>query len=347
MVDAMGKEMEMRARSIENWPSFNTLYFGGGTPSILNDSQLSFLFYQAGKVFGFNKLKEITLEANPDDMSEAKLKFWKNLGINRLSIGVQTFNNNKLEWMNRNHNADQARFAISKAQDIGFENLSIDLMYNLPGVSLKELENDFKIISALKPNHISAYSLTIEKETVFGNWLKKGKLEIIPEEEAASQFQFLMDLMMEAGFEQYEISNFSIPGHEAIHNTAYWFQKPYLGIGPGAHGFDGIRKRYVNKPNNALYIKSVIGEDNLHEENENLSENERANEMILTRLRTKWGLNLPEIKIKTGIDFKSLKKAEIEKISKENLLFKENQTLYLTKKGKLFADHIASKLFLD
>ncbi len=343
MVDAMCLEMEIRNRE----PLLlKTIYFGGGTPSVLPGNLLEKLMDRIQRLFGTSDLKEITLEANPDDIHADNLKVWKSLGINRLSIGLQTFDNLKLRWMNRIHSSEQGMKSVKKARDAGFENISLDLMYQLPDSGATQLKADIKQITGLNPQHISAYGLTLEPDTVFGRWHEKGRIRPLPDEKAAEQFQFLVAELEERGYFQYEISNFSAPGFEAVHNTAYWFQSPYMGIGPGAHGFDGNRTRYENLPNNALYSKKLLEEGLLCQTEELLSPEDQINEAILTRLRTKWGLNLNEWAMKTRFDLKSLKASELESLQDQGLLVLEQDTILLSHKGKLLADHIAYKLMV-
>jgi oxygen-independent coproporphyrinogen-3 oxidase len=345
MVDAMCLEMEIRNRNREPL-LLKTIYFGGGTPSVLPGNLLEKLMDRIQHLFGTSDLKEITLEANPDDIHADNLTAWKSLGINRLSIGLQTFDNLKLQWMNRIHTSEEGINSVKKARDAGFENISLDLMYQLPDTGTDQLKTDIEQITGLNPRHISAYGLTLEPDTAFGRWHKKGRIIPLPDEKAAEQFQFLVDVMEEKGFFQYEISNFSTLGFEAVHNTAYWFQSPYVGIGPGAHGFDGDRTRYENLPNNSLYMRKLLKEGTLCQKEEFLSPEDQINEAILTRLRTKWGLNLNELALKTRIDLKTLKANELEKLINQGLVVLEQDNILLSNAGKLLADHIASRLMV-
>ena len=344
MVDAMCREMEMRVEG-RNRPNISTVYFGGGTPSILSETMLGKLFEAIHRHYEVNPEAEITLEANPDDMSDELISAWKRLGINRLSIGLQSSHNDRLTWMNRIHSADEGRHAVRRAQDAGIENISLDLMYNFPGSNLQELEEDIDSLLSLAPKHISAYGLTIEPQTVFGKRFKKGELQPLPEEQAVQQFQFVRKKLEGAGFEAYEISNFGQPGFYAVHNTNYWFQKPYDAIGPGAHGFDGVR-RTENLPNNSLYIKSILEKGELYQKVEILSDEDRANEHILTRLRTKWGLDLDELNDMSGFSLDQLKEKEMNAFEKEGLIYRQNQVVFLTEGGKLLADRIAMDLMI-
>jgi oxygen-independent coproporphyrinogen III oxidase len=344
MVDAMCREMEMRIKG-RNRPNISTLYFGGGTPSILSETMLGKLFEAIHRHYEVNPEAEITLEANPDDMSDSLISAWKRLGINRLSIGLQSSHNNRLTWMNRIHSADEGRHAVCRAQDAGIANISLDLMYNFPGSTIQELQEDIDSLLSLAPKHISAYGLTIEPQTVFGKRFKKGELLPLPEESTVQQFQYVRKRLEESGFEGYEISNFGQPGFFAVHNTNYWFQKPYDAIGPGAHGFDGIR-RTENLPNNSLYIKSILEKGELYQKVEILSDEDRANEHILTRLRTKWGLDLDELNRIGGFSLIQLKEKEMNAFEIEGLIYRLNQVVFLTEEGKLLADRIAMDLMI-
>ena len=344
MIEAMCVELEIKSG---DWPfkEFNSVYFGGGTPSILPINLLTKLFNAIYLHFTVADSAEISLEANPDDINEENIRAWKYLGVNRLSIGLQSSHNDRLAWLNRIHSVEEGSRAVQLAQKEGIDNISLDLMYNFPNSTDSELEEDIDSLLSLNPRHISAYGLTIEENTVFGKRLKKGLLSVLPEDSAVRQFQLVNQKLGSAGFEGYEISNFGLPGFFAVHNTNYWFQKPYLAIGPGAHGFDG-QLRTENYPNNALYIKSLIDERKLYQKVELLSKVDQTNEQILTRLRTKWGLNLGELFQKTGYDLKVLKIVQLRDFSNQGLIQLLDNHLFLTQEGKLLADHIAMKLMI-
>jgi oxygen-independent coproporphyrinogen-3 oxidase len=344
MVEAFCKEMEIRAQTWSH-KKLDSVYFGGGTPSILSPDQMDRIFQTIRRLFEINPGAEITLEANPDDIRKETIQHWNGLGINRLSIGLQSSHNERLSWMNRIHSVEEGRSAVELAQNQGIENLSLDLMYNFPGSTETELLEDIESLLALSPKHISAYGLTIEPQTVFGKRLKKGQLVPLPEETAAKQFLLVHDSLEAAGFEPYEISNFGKPGFLAVHNSAYWFQKPYLGIGPGAHGFDG-NVRTENLPNNPLYIKSLLSEGVLFQKEEFLTPEEKANERILTRLRTHWGLSLSELEASTGFALAKVKSKELDLFLGQGLLVQRDETLFLTREGKLLADRIAMELMV-
>ena len=247
--------------------------------------------------------------------------------------------------MNRIHSAEEGRNSVKLAQDFGFDNLSLDLIFNIPQSSEKDLQEDIDSLLALDPQHISAYNLTIEPQTVFGKRKKKGELKELNDEQSATQFLLVRNHLQSAGFESYEVSNFAIPGREALHNTNYWFQVPYLGIGPSAHGMIG-NIRTANVANNALYIRS-LKENKLAGTEEILSPADLANEMILTQLRTKWGLNLKELRTKTGIDMVYQHQDNLNSFQNLDLLYFQKDTTYLTDKGILLADYIAMQLMVS
>lgn len=342
MVKAMVTELRLKAERLES-ENVQTIYFGGGTPSLLSACQLEHILNTIWRYYRID-LREITLEANPDDISTPVIQDWKRLGINRLSIGIQSFQDEKLKWMNRVHTAAVAGDAVKEAQDSGIENISLDLIFNVPGSTEEELGKDIESLIALGPPHISAYNLTVEPQTVLGYRKKRGELVELDDEQAANQFVKVRKTLETNGYLPYEVSNFAKPGMEAVHNTNYWFQVPYIGIGPSAHGFIN-RTKSINLANNALYIKSLCA-GQMPETTEEFSQNDLANEMILTRLRTKWGLNLVELKAKTGINLAIENLTAIGELKNRNLISQENQTLILTEPGILFADRVAMELML-
>ena len=327
-----------------------TIYFGGGTPSLLSEQELNQILEALHRHFTVAQSAEITLEANPDDLDKHKLMELKSAGINRLSIGIQSFHEPHLQFMNRAHNSQEAEGCVKASQDAGIVNLSIDLIYGVPAKEgLKAnphwiWEADMQKVAELSPTHISAYCLTIEPQTVFGKWEKQGKLPAIEEDFAAQQFEKLMDFAEANGFEQYEISNFGKPSFYSQHNTSYWQQKPYLGVGPSAHSFDG-KNRFANIRNNALYLRS-IGAGEVPAEKEILEKEDAINEYILTSLRTKWGTDLNYLKTHFDTDLARVKAKEISFQLSENAIQSEENYLILTKSGKLLADYIAQRLFV-
>jgi oxygen-independent coproporphyrinogen-3 oxidase len=343
MLHAIIWEMEKQKNYLQG-ASIQTIYFGGGTPSLLNADELAQIFAVIEKHFDISDLKECTLEANPDDLSTAYIRSLKNLPINRLSIGVQSFFDTDLAYMNRAHNAQEADYAIKAAQDAGFEKLTIDLIYGTPGLSnLAWLENLNKMQELHIP-HFSAYALTVEEGTALHHNILQKKQSPIDTEQSAQQLELLMEYAPAFGFEQYEISNFASEKQYALHNTNYWKGVPYLGIGPSAHSFNG-RERRCNIANNSTYLKSIFKHQQLDCSIEVLTEQQKLNEYLMTSLRTIWGCDLNKIEQDWGAQEVAILKKESQIFIEKNWMSTEQQTLKLTKEGRLFADHIASELF--
>jgi len=343
MVDAICLEISKKKDRITD--QVGTIYFGGGTPSVLPAKHFEKIFHTITKNFSVSSDAEITIEANPDDLTAAKISELRQLPVNRFSIGIQSFFEEDLIWMNRAHNAVEAETCIKRSQDAGFENLSIDLIYGYPLLTdSKWLQNINKAIEFETP-HISAYSLTVEPRTALASAIKRGKDTPINDDQSAAQFITLIDKLNEGGFEHYEISNFSKPGKYAVHNTNYWRGVTYLGIGPSAHGFNG-NLRYLNVANNAAYLSSMeLGK--IPETIEELDLYDRFNEYIMTSLRTMWGTSLDKITADFGKFFLADTLKNIQQFVERQWLITENNHIKLTTDGKLFADHIASELFLS
>ncbi|WP_291783940.1 radical SAM family heme chaperone HemW [Cecembia sp.] len=340
MVEMILLELENRKDFLSITDPVETIYFGGGTPSLLNEKELASIINTLYKHYNLD-LKEFTLEANPDDLQPNKLKNIKSLGVDRLSIGIQSFDEGVLKFYNRAHNQQESLNAIDLAKDAGFEKLSIDLIYGFPNETHSIWEKDLEQALILDPGHISSYALTIEPKTAFGNWLKKGEFNEASEDFVAEQFELLQKEMTMAGYIQYEISNFGKAGQFALHNTNYWLGVPYLGIGPSAHSFDG-KKRGHNIANNALYIKS-IREGKLPYQVDELSEEELVNEYILTSLRTLWGCDLDKLNMEYGVQ---LDQEELKKLINLKLIAIHENAVKLSDKGKLLADTVAASLFI-
>lgn len=343
MVNSICLELESRKDFLQKESNIKTIYFGGGTPSLLSASHLDRIMEEISKWYSLD-LEEVTLEANPDDLDIANLQNWKTLGIDRLSIGIQTFNPETLQFYNRAHTAAESLKAIESAKSMGFEKLSVDLIYGFPSDSHDIWKNDLEIALSQNPGHISSYCLTVEPKTALGNWHKKGKYKAASEDFAAEQFEILMQSMEDAGYVQYEISNFGKPGQFALHNTNYWKGVPYLGIGPSAHSFDG-RSRGSNIANNVQYIKKLKNWESVYTD-EILNKDDTANDYILTSLRTIWGTDLTYLKDNSGYDLEDLKKETFKMLRKEKLIQEDYNKIILTKKGRLLADSIAESLFL-
>lgn len=343
LVQAICKEIEIQ-KDYLGTKSLESIYFGGGTPSMLSENELNQIFETIYKCFSPLPSAEITFEANPDDLTPQKLQEFKKTPINRLSIGIQTFNENTLSFLNRAHSKEEALNCIKNAQDIGFDKLNLDLIYGIQTMSLQDFEKDVTQLLSLNSQHISAYCLTIEEKTTFGKWLKKGKLENVNDQQAIEHYQLMIDLFTNKGFEQYEISNFAKNENYAKHNTNYWKGKKYLGIGPGAHSFDGKIRQY-NISNNPKYI-TAISDNIIPFDSETLTQKDFVNEYIMTSLRTKWGTNLNEVGNLLGENFLLKQESLINDFLKKKLIHLENNTLFLTSEGKLLADHISSELFI-
>lgn len=338
-------ELEMQKSYLENQP-VETIYFGGGTPSLLSADEINRIFDLIRKHYHINNIQEFTLEANPDDLSPAYIKSLRNTPINRFSIGVQSFRDSDLRYMNRAHNAQQSDYAIKAAQDAGFANLTIDLIYGTPGLSDVDWKHNLSKLKELQLPHFSAYALTVEEGTALHSNILKKRSAPVDAEQSAHQFEILVEQAEVLGYEHYEISNFALPGRYAVHNTNYWKGIPYLGVGPSAHSFNGKNRRW-NISNNALYAKAILGDHKLAYEEEMLTDIQRLNEYIMTSLRTMWGCDMHKIEREWGVDcVKAIRKQAEEFIDKQWLGLKTN-ILVLTNAGKLFADHIAGELFID
>ena len=342
MVSAIAKEAIIRKNYLQE--NVSTIYFGGGTPSLLLIDDAQFLIDEFRNIFLVDEDAEITLEANPDDITEEKLAGWKQCGINRLSIGVQSFFDEDLIWMNRAHNASEAGQSIKLAQDKGFSNITIDLIYGVPGMTNERWKANIDKAIALHIPHLSCYALTVESKTALDKMILLGKKENINADVQGRHFKLLMQWMQQAGYEHYEISNFAKPGMRSRHNSSYWQGKPYLGLGPSAHSFNG-KSRQWNISNNNLYIKN-IEEGTCSYEEEILTNKQQENEYIMTTLRTSEGISLTYIKEKFGKDETTRIFNLSLKYIQQELMVANNEYLILTNKGKLFADGIAADLFV-
>src|SRR5258706_6908943 len=344
LVEAISLELALQKNYLDN-EAIETIYFGGGTPSLLNEKELREIFDSIHKHFVVTDDAEITLEANPDDLSLENLQAIRKAGVNRLSIGIQSFDHDILNFLNRAHSAREAADCVDLARKVGFSNISLDLIYAIPSQNDDLWVKNIKRAIALSPEHVSTYSLTIEPKTVFGNWLKKGKLKIESDEAAARQMEILMDLLGHEGYEHYEISNFCQPNFYSRHNSSYWKQKKYLGIGPSAHSYNGSSRQY-NIRNNSLYIQS-LGQGKIPFEMETLSRANLINEYLLTTLRTSWGCDLGYLTKHFSFDLSVDRKKEIDQFQSLGLIEGKENVLVLTQKGKLLADKIAADLFVE
>jgi len=344
VVEAIAREIVLRQSYLRDG-DMETIYFGGGTPSMLDEAELGFLLDTIHRQFRVAPNAEVTLEANPDDLNAATLQMFAKAGINRLSIGIQSFHEPHLRFMNRAHSAIEAEQCVRLAQDAGIDNISIDLIYAIPSENHGILQSDLSKAFALNVPHISAYCLTIEPQTAFGSWLKKKKIQPIEEEYAAQQFEILVGSLRENGYEQYEISNFARNGHYSNHNSSYWKQHPYLGVGPSAHSYNGVSREY-NVSNNAKYLQAIQNSI-IPATMETLSPADQTNEYLLTGLRTKWGVELQKLDVLSAGRFSLEAGDELGRMTRKGWIRKDSGILLLTEAGKLFADRIASDLFID
>ncbi len=342
-LSSLYKEANVHKNYLQN-EAIETIYFGGGTPSVLLISELEEILLQISQNFNVAENAEITFEANPDDLTTAYLKGLKSTGVNRLSIGIQAFQDAHLKNMNRRHSATQAIEVVENAAKLGFDNLSVDLIYGLPGLTESEWKESLAQVFQLPVQHLSAYHLTYHEGTAFYTWLKKGTLKELTEKDSVNQFNLLIDEADKAGFEQYEISNFARDQKYSRHNTAYWMGTPYLGLGPSAHSFDRKSRRW-NVSHVESYMKGIESGSNYFEE-ELLSEKDRYNEYILTRIRTKWGVSLKFVEEEFGTPFK-------DKLLKQSLKYKESGNLLindglitLSRNGLFISDEIMSDLMI-
>lgn len=344
MLNAMKAEIKLRKDELQN-KSLKSLYFGGGTPSILSVDEINSLIDEVLRYFSFEKDIEITLEANPDDLDKNFLKQLSGTPVNRLSIGTQSFFEEDLKLMNRAHTASEAEGSIKRAQDFGFENLSIDLIYGSPTSNLEIWKDNLNKTIALEVPHISSYALTVEPKTALENWISKGKVKSPREEEQNREFYYLSDFLKDNGFEHYEVSNFAKPGFYSRHNSAYWKYQEYLGIGPSAHSYNGFDVRSWNVANNQQYIKKLNAKL-LAKEEEILSLEDQFNEMIMIGLRTIWGVDLKSLKDKFNDRFLEHFQNEIKQKMEAGTLIIEDNHLKIPEKHWFMADGIASDLFM-
>jgi len=342
MISALVKELELRKEEFKD-EVVQTIYFGGGTPSVLDTAEIDQIIATIHSNYTVVVDPEITLEANPDDLSKEKIEELAKSPINRLSLGIQSFFEEDLKMMNRAHNAQEAAACIALAKN-HFDNISIDLIYGIPGMTNERWISNIEKALDLGVPHISSYALTVEPKTALKSFIDKGLIPPIDDELAESHFHILVQKLAVAGFINYEISNFGKPGYFSRNNTAYWQGKKYLGIGPSAHSYDGIRRGW-NINNNAKYIKA-IAENQFPMETEVLSKRDRYNEYIMTGLRTIWGVSLEQIKIEFGQKFYTYLTQQAQKKIEDGLLYIEKDHLLVSKKGKFLSDGIAADLFL-
>lgn len=350
MILALAKEIQLRSKSTPNLnlPTPNsevieTIYFGGGTPSILQIADIRFLIDEVYKNYKVVENPEITVEANPDDLTEERIIELSKNRVNRLSIGIQSFFEDDLQMMNRAHNSVEASKCLEIATKY-FDNISLDLIYGIPGMSNEKWKQNIEKSLSFNIPHISSYALTVEPKTALDTFIKKGIIKEPDDEVAQEHFHILVEKLQENGFIHYELSNFGKENYFSKNNSSYWLGKKYIGIGPSAHSYDGILRSW-NIANNALYIKS-IQENKLPLTSEKLTREDRYNEYIMTGLRTIWGVSLERIESEFGQEFLNYLNKQSQRFINDDLLIVENQTLKTTKKGKFLCDGIASDLFL-
>lgn len=338
----MHSELKMQNSYLQN-QSLTSVYFGGGTPSLLSAAEIADFLDTIHGLFGTQQEMEITLEANPDDLGLEKCRALKSAGINRLSIGIQSFHDNDLQFMNRAHNSRQAHLALENIHKAGFENFSIDLIYGTPGMDDENWLRNIATAMDYRPPHLSCYALTVEPKTALAHFIEKGKVDAPDDGQACRQFELLVAELEKAGFDHYEISNFCRPPHYARHNSSYWEGQPYLGIGPGAHSFNGNTRQW-NVANNAKYVKAMeMG--NIPYELESLSEKDKLNEYLMTGLRTKRGISQERLSIEFAGFEKELAQNLQHHLECQNIVA-QNGNWVLAPKAKFVADSIISDLFL-
>lgn len=343
LLSALSKEIEQQADYLKD-EEIETIYFGGGTPSLLLKDELKELLNHVRDNYQVLECPEITLEANPDDLTKEKLLELKEVGVNRLSIGVQSFFDAHLQWMNRAHSAQESENCIKIAVELGFKNITLDLIYGMPNLSNEEWEINIQKAINLGVGHISAYNLTMEEQTAYAHFVKKGVYQAPSDEKGAEQFSILINRLEQAGYQQYETSNFAKGEEYSKHNSSYWRGKKYLGIGPSAHSYNGVSRQW-NIANNKRYI-DAINNKNIYFELEELTNVDRVNEHLLIGLRTVWGCDLNVIKeLLNELAYQSFYK-ELEDQKELGMLEVKGNKFFLTSKGKLFADRVASDLFV-
>lgn len=343
-VSALIMELEQR-RAYLGEQHIRSIYFGGGTPSILSGEELGRILHKIRELFTVFADAEITLEANPDDIRAASVQQWAEAGINRLSIGIQSFRDKDLQWMNRNHTGSEARAAIKTAVDGGIKNISADLIYGIPGLSDNDWKQNIDILLENAVQHISAYALTVESKTALAHFIAKGIAEAPDELESEQQFFILRERLSAAGFDHYEISNFAKENHIAVHNSSYWKGMHYLGLGASAHSFNGISRQW-NIASNALYIKAVEGNGAYYEQ-EVLTPSMQMNERIMTGLRTKWGVDLQAFAADFGADNTEVLLHAAEDYLENGIVVHKENALIISPDSWFVADGLIADLFFD
>ena len=349
MVDAICREIELRKTYLKKTP-LSTIYFGGGTPSIISNSNLEKIFHCIHKYFTLENNIEITLEANPDDINTSKLDHWKSMGINRLSVGLQSLHQEELSWMNRAHDISECYTALELISSDSDMEYSVDLIFGVHLSTIQSWKENLKIICSYMPNHISCYALTVEPNTALFHTVRKNKENLPSDDLSKDQFYLADEILGTHGYDHYEISNYALGDQYAKHNTSYWKSKPYLGIGPSAHSFDGFSRSW-NAANNAFYMNAILDENKVLNKSEDLSLRDQYNEYLMTRLRTKWGCSPIEIVQQFGDDYFDHFQVSISHFIQNGTLElledkKMNRHYILNKKEWIVADQVISELFL-
>ena len=343
LLKCIKEEIYIRKKELET--PISSIYFGGGTPSILAENEIKELIDQSRKNYEISKDVEITLEANPEDLSIDLIKGFARSGINRLSIGIQSFQDNILNWMNRSHTAEQAINCIKNAKEVGITNISADIIYGIPKSLNRDWDKEVLKLLELNIPHISAYNLTVEEKTMLHKWVKEKK-QVMPEQETCNlEYEALVESLSHAGYEQYEVSNFSMEGFRSRHNSAYWDRAPYLGVGPSAHSFDGKRVRKWNVSNNIKYINS-INSGALNSSKENLSEIDIANELILLGTRTIFGVSINKVLNYLNQQQKNVFLKQLEEFKKKNFIRLDEDHFFVDGNMRFISDHIARELII-
>jgi oxygen-independent coproporphyrinogen-3 oxidase len=341
MIAAIHAELQLRKKEAQR--PVETIYFGGGTPSVLSKEHIVGMLDQVHQHYDVIQSPEITLEANPDDLTLEYMQALQEAGINRLSIGIQSFHDSELKLMNRAHNASQALSSVTLAKK-EFDNVSIDLLFGNPNTTLDDWKRNLDHALQLEVPHISSYALTLEPKTALERFVDKGVVSLLDENVVEAQFHHLVDTLTQAGYDHYELSSFGKPGYHSQNNTGYWQGKTYLGIGPSAHGFDG-NQRYWNVSNNASYMQQII-KGELPQTIEKLSVVDIFNESIMIGLRASWGVSLQAMENKLGLRYRQHLEDQAKRFMDEGLLHIENNALKTTRKGAFLADGISAELFL-
>jgi len=343
MIKAIVEELQLRSGFITG--NIESIYFGGGTPSIINSVQLATIMDRIHDVYNVNSAAEITLEANPEDIDRDKAIELSNLGFNRISLGIQSFDDKVLQDLNRVHTSKQGYNAIHILQDHGLDNISIDLIYGIPKQGILRWQTNLSEVAKLGIPHLSCYALTIEEKTAFGNWLKIGKFKAVTETEYEKEYKLMCNYLTNMGYQHYEVSSFAKPDYVSRHNSAYWHQEPYLGLGPGAHSYNGESRQY-NVSNNARYIKAIQNGD-LPSEYEKLTNSQKINEYLLTGLRTSIGIDLRKLKDEFNFDLLKTNGIFMRQCVDNKLAIMDKERFILTDDALILADSIIIELMAE